>query len=483
MESKDFIGLGIAFIALLFGTTLCCVSRRARELAFFGLAAGTVITDRVDINFLSHYWYRGTTRGIEFSFLDVLAISLLIGQLFYLLTTKARLFWPASLAFMLAYFAFAGLSILFAEPKIYGLFELSKMFRCIIVFVAAALFIRGERELSILILALCCVVGLEVMLSLKQRYFDGIHRVAGTLEHPNSLSMYLCLVGPVLVAAYTSSLSKHIRACCLVAIAGASIAVLLTLSRAGIPIFIFVMLSTLAFCASWKITIQKTAIGMIVLLGLSILTYKSWDTMRARYGEATFQEEYLDTEKEGRGVYLRIARSIVTEKPFGVGLNNWSYWVSKHYGEKEGLDYEDYDRLEAQPDKASLVSFHYAAPAHNLLALTIGELGVFGVFLFLLLWLRWFYMGQAFLWHKITTNTQRLSVGIFLGLIGAFLQSVTEWVFRQTAIAFTFHLLVGTLASLYYWNHSARTLGISKRHTSVHHQTEEHALISVEKGM
>ncbi|MCD6052698.1 MAG: hypothetical protein K0Q55_4120 [Verrucomicrobia bacterium] len=457
MEAKDLIGLTIVFLALLAGTTLCCLSRRARELAFFFLVAGTVVTDRLDINFVSHYWYRGTTRGFEFSLLDVLAISLLIGQLFHLITTKGRLFWPASLMFMLVFVAFAGLSIIFAEPKIYGLFEFSKMVRCILVFLAAAFFVRSERELMILVLALCCVMGLECLLSVKQRYLNGVHRVTGTLEHPNSLSMYVCLVTPLLVAAYTSStLSKYLRMLCFVAIGCASLAILLTLSRAGIPIFAVIMLGTMVLCGSWKITIQKCAVAVLAISAIGFITYKSWDTLQARYQEATFADEYLDTKKEGRGVYLRIAWAILEEKPFGVGLNNWSYWVSKTYGEKVDLYYEDYDDLEYQPDKVNLPSFHYAAPAHNLMALTAGELGFIGLGLFLLLWLRWFLMGQVFIWRRATTTVQRFGVGLFFGLTGVFLQSVTEWTYRQTAIAFAFHIFLGTLASLYYWrNHAA----------------------------
>ena len=48
---------------------------------------------------------------------------------------------------------------------------------------------------------------------------------------------------------------------------------------------------------------------------------------------------------------------------------------------------------------------------------------------------------------------RRLGVGIFFALLGVFLQSLTEWVFRQTPIIMTFHALVGTMASLYYLRH------------------------------
>jgi hypothetical protein len=42
----------------------------------------------------------------------------------------------------------------------------------------------------------------------------------------------------------------------------------------------------------------------------------------------------------------------------------------------------------------------------------------------------------------------RIGIGILFGMGGAFLQSVTEWVFRQTHIYLTFHVMLGTLAAL-----------------------------------
>jgi hypothetical protein len=294
--------------------------------------------------------------------------------------------------------------------------------------------------------------------------------------------MYLCLVGPLLVAAYNSNFSKYLRPFCLAAIGCASLAVLLTLSRAGVPIFAFVMLGTLAFCGSWKITAKKCLLVGAAMAVTGLLVYKSWDMLESRYQEASFQEEYLDADKEGRGVYFRIAHAILEDKPFGIGLNNWSYWVSKKYGEQVGLYYEDYDNLEYQPDKVNLPSFHYAAPAHNLLVLTAGELGIIGVGFFLLLWLRWFQIGQTFLRRKARTTVQRFGVGLVFGLCGVFLQSVTEWVYRQTAITFAFHIFLGTLASLYYWQRHAVQPAVQRASASNHRQPE-YELVTAEEGI
>ena len=51
-----------------------------------------------------------------------------------------------------------------------------------------------------LLIALACAVGFEGIWAVKQRFITRLDRVAGTLDHANSLSMYLCMTVPPLVA-------------------------------------------------------------------------------------------------------------------------------------------------------------------------------------------------------------------------------------------------------------------------------------------
>src|SRR5581483_11090380 len=101
---------------------------------------------------------------------------------------EKRWYWPASLSIMVVYFVYAGFSVAISEPQLYGLFELSKILRSIILFVAVALYVRSERELCILVAGLGCAICYEGALSVKQHYLGGEYRVTGSLDHPNSLS-------------------------------------------------------------------------------------------------------------------------------------------------------------------------------------------------------------------------------------------------------------------------------------------------------
>jgi len=459
MEAKDLIALALLAVAIPSGIIVATFSQRARDAAFFLMVAWTVVTDRLDVNFLSHYWYRGTSRGLEFSLLDLLAISVFAGSFLKPRPGESRCYWPASFGLMLLFFLYASLSVLFSDPKLYGVFELSKMVRGCFFFLAAALYVRTQRELGILVFALACAVCFEGVWALKQKLIGGIYRAPGTLEHENSLSMYICLVAPIFVAAATSSLPKLLRVFSTIAIVAAALCSVLTISRAGIPIFALVMLGVTAFCVSWHITLKKVLATGLVGLCLAGMCFKSWDSLKERYAEATFKDEYLDDQQEGRGYYFRVAKVIVEDKFFGVGLNNWSYWVSKKYGAIVGRPYDDYGEVRGnKPDDQTIEELVWAAPAHNLAALTVGELGVPGLMLFALLWLRWFQMGLRFLFKRTPDAMYRLGVGLFFCTCGIFLHSLTEWTFRQSHIFLTFNILIGTLASLCYAKrHAHRT--------------------------
>jgi hypothetical protein len=91
--------------------------------------------------------------------------------------------------------------------------------------------------------------------------------------------------------------------------------------------------------------------------------------------------------------------------------------------------------------------------------ITAGELGWPGLALFGLLWMRWFQMGLTFFRRRSAEAIHRMGIGLFFALCGVFLQSLTEWVYRQTAVFLTFNVLLGALASLYYLRRQARKRG------------------------
>jgi O-antigen ligase len=137
---------------------------------------------------------------------------------------------------------------------------------------------------------------------------------------------------PVFVAAANSSLHRYLRYFCCLCIPVSMMIILFTVSRAGIPIFAVVTLGAAAFCISWRLTPKKALIGLVACFLLTIFGVQSWDRLTARFSQITLKDEYSDGQLESRGYFLKQAKVILDDHFFGVGLNNWSYWVSKQYG-------------------------------------------------------------------------------------------------------------------------------------------------------
>jgi hypothetical protein len=463
MTSAHMIALVLIPLAAIPGALAAAWSARVRDIFFFAMVSTAVVAERLEVNFFSEAWYRGTTRGLEVTLIEILAFALLVGCWLGRRGAERRLFWPGSLGFLLLYFGYACVSVLFSHPKIFGAFELSKIFASILVFLASAAYVRSRREWTLLVVALGCAVGFEGIWALKQHFIMHLPRVAGTLDHANSLSMYFCLTAPLLVAVAVSGWSRRLRVFCGLCALSACAGLILTLSRAGIPVFAAVVSGTFLACASWRLTPRRIVIRTFLVLGMIAMVAACWTQMGRRYSESSLEEEYFDPAVDGRGVYLRLSVAIVRDHFLGVGLNNWSYEVSRMYGPRIGYRFEDYDFLTSVYGTANDKQFadsYLAAPAHNLAALTLGELGIPGLAIFALLWLRWLSMAVPFVLLPRGAPMRAMGVGLLFCILGIFGQSMTEWVYRQTPIHFTFYILLGALASL---AHARRRAAIEKR--------------------
>src|SRR5207237_3189748 len=102
--NKDLIGLAFAVIGVFGGVIVTCISTRARDLFFLAMVWLAPMTVNYDVNFVSRDFYRGTTRGFEFSLVDILSISLLLSALLIPRRGDSRGYWPASLGLMMLFF-------------------------------------------------------------------------------------------------------------------------------------------------------------------------------------------------------------------------------------------------------------------------------------------------------------------------------------------------------------------------------------------
>lgn len=450
METKHIIFIVALFVMVPLGTLVTTASRRAREGAFFLMLFGTALdTQQGDINFISREWYRGTTRGIEISWLDLVALMLIFGTLLSGMASggkqKPSAGWPPGLTPLLLFAGYAGATAIIADPSIFAFFEFSKVVRGVILFLAAALFVRGRREATIALVAVLCALSYEGYVALSQRYLDGMHRVGGSLQHPNALSIYCCVTAPVALAASFSDLSPKLRAWCAAAAALGLIAVLLTISRTGIATILFVLTGTAFACVKIRLSTKMLVRGGLAALVILAMLIRVSGTVMQRV-------DSKEAEASSRSGYYDLAFAIAADHPLGVGFNNWSWVASKEYSlDVTGLHYVPYVSTNEEPDRRPIhgMDTAQAPPAHSLLALTLGELGWPGLFLMITVWFRWFWIAGAFLRKRSANLASRLGVGAFFGLFGAFGQSLTEWAFRQTNVFFLVHVLMGVVSALY----------------------------------
>ena len=469
LTRKGLYGLTIVPAGMMAAILLACVWKRIRDVYFVLLIFLLPMIERLDVNFVSRDWYRGTSRGFEVSLLDPLIWGLLFGSIFAPRRGETRFYWPPGLGLILLFFAYACLNVALTAPHLFSFFELWKWFRGVVIVLAIALYLRSERELRLLVFSVGLVLWYQGLLAMWQRYHGGENRVPGSFIASNGLSMLLCLLSPLMVAALGSRFPKWLKAFCVGAIPLACVAEVLTISRAGSIILPLALVATTLAVISYRVTVRKVFVTVVVVALAAGITAKGWHSLTSRFNEVSLKDEY-GKHNLGRGYYLRVARLIAVHEPVGVGLNNWSYWVSGKYSHMLGYGFVPYkgtDKVPSQkiPEHALVDDEAQAAPAHNLSALTVGELGIPGLLIFLALWLRWFQLAGSFLWPRSPEPMRRMGVGIFFCLLAAFLHSWTEWALRQYTLYFLVHILVGAIASMYW-------LKRHQKQTLVHQQAE-----------
>ena len=150
----------------------------------------------LDINFMSMETYRGTVRGYEVSFIDLIVIIL-----FFTVCLDRKLkkkiiipgFWPNFF-----YLGCAFASLYYSNESVYGPYGNFAIFQYVRILVLYWTFyhlIESEHEYRLLIKAVLLNVIVCVFFALQQRYLLGYHRVSSALGHSNLLGAYMNMAG------------------------------------------------------------------------------------------------------------------------------------------------------------------------------------------------------------------------------------------------------------------------------------------------
>ena len=422
MELKHWIFLAMSVVAIPALAVLGLRHRWGERL----LVAGALLSTSylVDINFISMEWYRGDTRGFEFGVTDWMVIALAVTMLGSSRWAGRRPRVPPLWLPLTLYLAIAAASVLAAYVPVYAGFGLFKLLRAVAVYWVAYNWLRSEDDLRFVLLVLVAMVGIQFLLVLGQRA-GGLYRAVGSTPHPNTLAVYVNFMNMIFLAVLMSGrLRFPASAVVWIGFAMGTLIVLATFSRGALATMalgygLVVTLSLLDRARPRKLVM----VGIMALAALPLVV-KTAPSVIHRFQTAPVESGL--SRQQANAAALEMARNHV----LGVGLNNYSHVVNN-------TAYSRFVPLEA--DRGIV---------HNVYLLQASELGWVGLAAFLLIVAGFFWRAGRFLARRTDDLASAVAIGIFVGMLALWTQSLLEWLFRQTYVTIQFFLLAGFLCAL-----------------------------------
>ena len=189
MVEAKYVIFVLMFITMVPAGTVAII--RFPKLSWWALFVIILFTaNRLDINFVSREFYRGTSRGFEVGMVDIATLALLA----YALTKRGKYkFNPlprGSLVFF-AYFLCSAISVVNAEESLYSYFELFKMVRIYIFFWTMNNVIVSPKVIKRIVYFFSFVSLYITWIVVVDKYVHGYYQNRGPFPHQNSLVMYL----------------------------------------------------------------------------------------------------------------------------------------------------------------------------------------------------------------------------------------------------------------------------------------------------
>lgn len=389
-------------------------------------------------------WYRGVTKGYEFSMIDVAAISLLVCALASP-GRKVALLPAGSLPWMFYVFA-CSLSILSALELNYVFMSIWKFSKCWLLAVAVCNSIREEEDFNVYLDAIVIMILYQFIIVLKMKYLDGIYQVRGLFEHQNPLAMFTYMaILPLLSAALSKHLSTLRSLACLVGFGAGAVIILAALSRASLALFGAGAVMVVGIGLLLRPSLRRVGVAVAGMLGAAVLLSMTLDTIISRFGD-----EGNQASGETREVMNLASVAMVQDKPLGVGWNNFGKAINHPYPYGDVIDEWNRERGQAVDEdyaKGVVESIYY---------LHLGENGYLGLAGFILV-MAWLTLRSA--WH-VFASRKSLAGDIALGIAVAMLITAVhlqlERVLTQTKNLALWMVMMGLVAAMARLNKAKR---------------------------
>jgi len=378
--------------------------------------------------------YRGHTKGYHFYFNHALAIALIVAK--WREDKKSFRWLPPGIGWYLLYCGVSLLSLLNAPDKNLCFMAAHKQIFASLLLIATFNTLRTEEDLKFFLRVMTGTMAWELFVCLKMKYLEHMYQVHGTFEHQNPLAMYAVLIGMVFLATALGPPFKRAN-WILFGFAACGAIVECTLSRGALVMFGLGAMAVTGASLLEKITARRmmltATMGIVGALGLVL----ALDTIISR-----FHDKGNASSGELREVMKDACRAMVHDHALGVGWNNYALVVNPPYPYAE--IYYDWVRsrnMKVRPEQANPVveSHYYLLLAENGYAGLIAWLALISVGL----WRNvraFFSFGHSFL--------RCLSLGIFMGCLLNYGQSMLERVLVQPRNLMLWLILFGITARL-----------------------------------
>lgn len=379
-------------------------------LPFIGL-------DSLDINLISYEHYRGDSRGIEVTLVDLFLWALAVAL------PRATTPPPYRVA-RLAYLVTVLLSIATALSPLFCLFSVWKLVRMYVLLgVLTRACAHDPQVPPTLLRGMAYGTLYEFGLVLQQRYVLHIHQTPGNLSHQNTLGMVLNLILPSILALLLAGGGGRLA---FVVLGAGAISIILTLSRGAMVMFALGGVLVFALSCMRRLQLRKLVVAACGALLAAMALVRAWDTIADRFLHAPEESAEIRVQFEAA------ARLMAHENPLGVGINQFSLMLENGgYAERVGI-----------------TGYDTSAIVHNIYWLTAAEVGWAGLAAYLMVLLHPLFHA---LWHGLRARRDvrgDVLIGLAIGLCLLYFQGKLEWALRQTAPSYLFWSVVGLVAAL-----------------------------------
>lgn len=407
--------LGVALCGSLLASRVLKEVPATRRWALFAIGILPFLDlQHFSVSFLTDDWYRGDSAGLSVTAVDCLTLALWLA----LPRSPGPFRWLRWLYFAVA---LAGLPLSPVPPyAAFSLWKLVRMYALVdVVWTACA----DEGGPPALLAGMGLGVAWQGVLTLNEHYLLHRYQAHGAFDHQNTLGMACGLVAPVALALVLARPGLRLA---WLTLAGASLAVLFSLSRGSLTMMLGAFALVACLSAARELTRRKAALAAVGLLAVALLAVRVWPTWSDRFHNAP------RASADGRVQFEQAASLMTADHPFGLGMNQFS-WSLEHLG---------------YADRVGLTGHDRGSVVHNIYWLTAAELGWLGLLVYLLLL-------AAPLWTALSSGLRArddvrgdVLIGCAAGLIATYGHGTLEWVARQTAFAYVFWAMVALVAAV-----------------------------------